>query len=136
MKHPVKHCLTCRFEPKWRPVAGEKALQGVCGNGLHSRVPSCCVKAVIIWRSHSRACSMTSRVDSGRASSAGSPGASTGSAATISAPSGAGSDPAGDIQAAAANGSAFACGSGSSTSSASAEVWPSGSISAVAAAVS
>ena len=50
MKHPVKHCLTCRFEPKWRPVAGEKALQGVCGNGLHSRVPSCCVKAVIIWR--------------------------------------------------------------------------------------
>ena len=45
-----KICTTCHFEPKWRPVAGEKFLQGTCGNGLHSRVPSCCFKAIIIWR--------------------------------------------------------------------------------------
>ena len=46
----TKNCLSCRFEPKWRPVAGECWKQGICGNGLHSRVPACCVKAVIIWR--------------------------------------------------------------------------------------
>ena len=45
-----KICTTCHFEPKWRPVAGECWKQGICGNGLHSRVPACCVKAVIIWR--------------------------------------------------------------------------------------
>lgn len=50
MPRPMKICTTCRFEPKWRPVAGEKSLQGICGNGLHSRVPACCVKAVIIWQ--------------------------------------------------------------------------------------